>query len=263
MLKKSASVVLASFRPSTYPRGYASALHSLRPSWTVILSILRGCIPMLQTCVPLNLKRATKASSQPAGGTKSLLQLLGFSVILSGSLVAFATETPAPHQSSHVAASACPRSGHDQAGSARSTPSAGESVEFESVQIETSELTRYEQFFDGVLRAPVVQRMDHPQVDSLRGYCYRGVLIVVRQDLRTPRPTGWVQINFAVSNVAAVQEELEGSVHASSLYERSEEERAKVVRFRLKPDVMRGDRKAIRLEVYGPEGFMIGFDQYK
>jgi hypothetical protein len=30
-LKKSASVVLASFRPSTYPRGYASALHSLRP----------------------------------------------------------------------------------------------------------------------------------------------------------------------------------------------------------------------------------------
>ena len=31
MLKKSASFVLASFRPSTYPRGYASALHSLRP----------------------------------------------------------------------------------------------------------------------------------------------------------------------------------------------------------------------------------------
>jgi hypothetical protein len=31
MLKKPASSVLASFRPSTYPRGYASALHSLRP----------------------------------------------------------------------------------------------------------------------------------------------------------------------------------------------------------------------------------------
>jgi hypothetical protein len=40
MLKKSASVVLASFRPSTYPRGYASALHSLRPCWTAFLSIL-------------------------------------------------------------------------------------------------------------------------------------------------------------------------------------------------------------------------------
>ena len=42
MLKKSASSVLASFRPSTYPSGYASALHSLRPCWTVFLSILRG-----------------------------------------------------------------------------------------------------------------------------------------------------------------------------------------------------------------------------
>ncbi len=64
MLKKSASFVLASFRPSTgtrpphhsaartdvvllirrtvRPRGYASGLHSLRPCWTNFLSILRG-----------------------------------------------------------------------------------------------------------------------------------------------------------------------------------------------------------------------------
>ena len=41
MLKKSASVVLASFRSSTYPRGYASGLHSLRPCWTAFLSLLR------------------------------------------------------------------------------------------------------------------------------------------------------------------------------------------------------------------------------
>ena len=41
MLKKSASFVLASLRSSTYPRGYASGLHSLRPRWTAILSILR------------------------------------------------------------------------------------------------------------------------------------------------------------------------------------------------------------------------------
>jgi hypothetical protein len=40
MLKKSSSVVLASFRPSTYPKGYASGLHSLRPCWTDFLSIL-------------------------------------------------------------------------------------------------------------------------------------------------------------------------------------------------------------------------------
>jgi len=41
MLKKSASFVLASLRSSTYPRGYASGLHSLRPCWMAFLSILR------------------------------------------------------------------------------------------------------------------------------------------------------------------------------------------------------------------------------
>ncbi len=34
---------------------------------------------------------------------------------------------------------------------------------------------------------------------------------MVRQDLRTARPTGWVQINFSVADVTAVQEEVEGS----------------------------------------------------
>ena len=134
---------------------------------------------------------------------------------------------------------------------------------FESVQVETSDITRHEQFFESVLHAPVVQKIDHPQVDSLRGYCYRGVLIVVRQDLRTPRPTGWVQINFTVSDVAALQGELEQAYRESSVYQLSEEDRAKIVRFRLKPDVMRGDRQVTRLEVAGPEGFMIGFNQDK
>ena len=46
MLKKSASFVLASFRSSTYPRGYDSALHSLRPCWTNFLSILQGVLPL-------------------------------------------------------------------------------------------------------------------------------------------------------------------------------------------------------------------------
>jgi hypothetical protein len=133
----------------------------------------------------------------------------------------------------------------------------------ESVQVETSDITRHEQFFETVMRAPLVQSLDHPQVDRLRGYCYRDVLIVVRQDLRTPRPTGWVQINFAVSDVAAVQAEVEGSYRASALSQLAEEERAKIVRFRLKPEVSRGHRKATRFEVTGPEGFMIGFDQYK
>ena len=44
MLKKSASFVLASFRSSTYPRGYASDLHLLRPCRTNFLSILQGCV---------------------------------------------------------------------------------------------------------------------------------------------------------------------------------------------------------------------------
>ena len=42
MLKEFASIVLVSFRPSTYPKGYASGLHSLRPCWTNFLSILRN-----------------------------------------------------------------------------------------------------------------------------------------------------------------------------------------------------------------------------
>src|ERR1700704_1015180 len=41
MLKKPASIVLASLRSSTYPRGYASGLHSLRPCWTDFLSLLQ------------------------------------------------------------------------------------------------------------------------------------------------------------------------------------------------------------------------------
>ena len=134
---------------------------------------------------------------------------------------------------------------------------------FESVQVETSDIRRHEQFFETVLHASLAQSVDHPQVDSLRGYCYRGVLIVDRQDLRTPRPTSWVQVNFTVSDVAAVKEGVEGSYRASTLSQLAEEEGIKIVRFRLKPEVSRGNRKAIRFEVTGPEGFMIGFDQYK
>ena len=40
MLKMTASFVLASLRGSTYPRGYASPLRSLRQRWTAILSLL-------------------------------------------------------------------------------------------------------------------------------------------------------------------------------------------------------------------------------
>lgn len=127
---------------------------------------------------------------------------------------------------------------------------------FENIQIETSDIKLHEQLFEHVLHASAIQRLDHPETDYIRSYCYRGVLVVIRQDLRTPRPTGWVQLNFTVSNVAAVQQAVESASRTLR-----EEERDKVVRFRMKPGVMRGHRKVDRLEVYGPEGFLIGFDQ--
>ena len=49
MLKEAASVVLASFRPSTYHKEYASALYSLRPRWTSPLNILRPKFASSQT----------------------------------------------------------------------------------------------------------------------------------------------------------------------------------------------------------------------
>lgn len=132
---------------------------------------------------------------------------------------------------------------------------------FENIQIETSDIRLHEQLFEQVLSVPAVHRLDHPLTDSLRAYCFRGVLVVIRQDLRTPRPTGWVQINFIVKDVAAVQRELESAYRAGPLSRLSEPERDKIVRFRMKQDVTRGNRKVDRLEVYGPEGFLIGFDQ--
>lgn len=150
--------------------------------------------------------------------------------------------------------------GHSRLPSAASACTPGSGVE--SVQIETSDLAPYEQFF-GIVKAPVIEQRDHPGRDRLKGFCYRGVSIVVRQDLQQPRPTGWVQINFVVPDAAAVQQELEGFYQESPVGKLEEAERGKIIRFRLKPDVKRGDRQAVRLEVFGPEGFMIGFNQYK
>ncbi len=48
-LKKSASVVLASFRSSMYSRGYDSGLHSLQPCWTNFLSRLWIIAPLPKT----------------------------------------------------------------------------------------------------------------------------------------------------------------------------------------------------------------------
>jgi hypothetical protein len=125
---------------------------------------------------------------------------------------------------------------------------------FEGVQLETSDIAPYELLFEGVLKAQVVFKVDHPQVDHLRGYCYRDVLVVIRQDLKTPRPTGWVQINFAVPDVSMVKGELEQVLSAAQ---------APFARLRFKPDVPRSNCRVSRLELSGPDGFMIGFDQVK
>jgi hypothetical protein len=135
--------------------------------------------------------------------------------------------------------------------------------QLEGLQIETSDITLHELFFETILQAKPLMRIDHPQVDHLRGYCYRDVMIVVRQDLKASKPTGWVQVNFSVADTAAAKEEIERALEASPVAQRNDEERSKVVRIRLKPDVPRSNCRAIRLEVSGPEGFMIGFDQFK
>src|SRR5215813_1335753 len=143
------------------------------------------------------------------------------------------------------------------------SPTVGVIPGVEGVQLETSDSKLFEAFFESVLHAETVLHKDHPQKDILRGYCYRGLLIVVRQDLQQPRPTGWVQINFTEQDVGRLQEELQRSYDDSPVSKLEESERNRIIRLKLKPDVKRGNRKAARLEVLGPEGFMLGFDQFK
>lgn len=153
-----------------------------------------------------------------------------------------------------------------QAGSQSDVPcvlSASSHGQLEGVQVETSDIGLHERFFSQILHAWEVQRIDHPQIDFLRSYCYRNVLIVVRQDVKTPRPTGWIQVNFSVADVGEVQQELEHALRESDVAKVDDAERTKIVRLRFKPDVSRNNCRAARLEVSGPEGFMIGFDQFK
>jgi hypothetical protein len=132
---------------------------------------------------------------------------------------------------------------------------------FSNIQIETSDITLHERLFELVFHAPSLQRLDHPQTDLIRIYCLRDVVVAIRQDLRHPRQTGWVQVNFWVTDVGSIHQTLQSAVRDSALAGLSDADRDKVVRLRMKPGVMRGNRKVDRLEVYGPEGFLIGFDQ--
>jgi hypothetical protein len=77
MLKNPASSVLASFRSSTYPRGYASGLHSLRPCWTAFLSILLTlgamtlCIVTAAYCAEKPIFRSLLEKRRPKWQSKS------------------------------------------------------------------------------------------------------------------------------------------------------------------------------------------------
>lgn len=166
-------------------------------------------------------------------------------------------ETTQPQPGSH--ASCPPEGGHEQERAGGQSPA---STPFEYLQIETSDIRLHELFFEKILQADRRETIDHPQKDAIRGYCYRHVHVVIRQDVQHPRPTGWVQLNFEVPDAQAVHAELSHMSERSLPATLSDEERQKVVRFKLKPDVTRGHRKAVRLEVYGPEGFLVGFDQY-
>ena len=185
-------------------------------------------------------------------------RICAVSLIGAGVMLAMATAwADEPDQSRHHQADA----GVQERPCTSVSGDASASDRFDGVQVETSDIALFEQFFGSVLKAPLVQHADHPPADRLRGYCYRGVLVVVRQDLRTARPTGWVQLNFSVPDVGAVREEIERVYQTSPVAKLAEAEQSKIVRFRLKPNVMRSGRQVTRLEVSGPEGFMIGFDQ--
>src|SRR5207344_3532021 len=76
MLKKSASFVLASFRPSTYPRGYASGLHSLRPCWTACLSILGERSPVVPHVRTIEVLAYQNSFQHPANDTSTSHRIL-------------------------------------------------------------------------------------------------------------------------------------------------------------------------------------------
>ncbi|MBS0169993.1 MAG: VOC family protein [Nitrospira sp.] len=194
---------------------------------------------------------------------------LGFCGLLALSAPAWAGEESQSHAalpSSETASTqrssslSCLQDGGDQG--ARGVGQDAAPAQFEYIQIETSDIARHELFFEKILQAERRETIDHPQKDAIRGYCYRHVHVVIRQDVQHPRPTGWVQLNFEVPDARAVHAELSQISERSLPATMSEEERQQVVRFKLKPEVTRGHRKAVRLEVYGPEGFLIGFDQY-
>lgn len=147
----------------------------------------------------------------------------------------------------------CPEQIHAQGFAPERAPS------LESVQIETSDLRLYERFFERFLGAHLMFSMDHPLVDQIRTYCYHRLLITIRKDLKTPRPTGWIQVNFLVDDLATIEQELKEAGHRLASSEPGISGEPYLIR--VKRGVPRNLCRVDRLELIGPEGFLIGFNQ--
>ena len=106
-----------------------------------------------------------------------MMTILIFGLILFGH-VASAAEPPHPHGSegtTHaptISVHACRSAmSGELAQKGKPTPdnSMSDSPGFEGIQIETADITLYELFFETILQAQMVQTMEHPQIDRLRG----------------------------------------------------------------------------------------------
>lgn len=182
--------------------------------------------------------------------------------LIFGTSLFFTSDPPVLGQTG-AAFSSSPHTNHIQvANQNQCTPgvsNTGGDLSLESVQVETSDLRLYERFFERFLGAHLIFTMDHPLVDQIRTYCYHEVVIAIRQDLKTPRPTGWVQINFLVDDLATVEQELKEAGQRLAVSEPGTS--GEPYPIRIKKSVPRNRCRVDRVEISGPEGFMIGFNQ--
>ncbi len=188
-----------------------------------------------------------------------MIQIIG--LLLFGASLIFTSSQPVLGQTNQASSSSHldhPPAAH-QHQCARGVPAPDDEPSLESVQVETTDLRLYERFFEQFLGARLLFSMDHPLVDRIKTYCYHHLLITIRQDLKTPRITGWVQVNFVVRDLETLKQEMEeaGRRLASSEPGVSGEPYP----IRVKRGIPRNLCRVDRLELVGPEGFLIGFNQ--
>lgn len=209
---------------------------------------------------PIHSGSGTMASHRQGVRQSALFMIQIVAFLIFGASLFFISDPPVLGQTDE-APSSSPRTNHIQVANqnqcAVEVSDTGEEPSLESVQVETSDLRLYERFFERFLGAHLVFAMDHPLVDQIRTYCYHKVAIAIRQDLKTPRPTGWVQINFLVDDLATVEQELKEAGQRLAVSEPGTS--GEPYPIRIKKGVPRNRCRVDRVEISGPEGFMIGF----